>query len=75
MFFCDISSLCPSSNGLKKFIFLMPWRDKVSTDWLAPIESVNWAKTWDEVLTMLNADYPSGAKVGVIPDGTIQYFG
>jgi len=60
--------------GVKKFILLMPWRDKVSADWLAPIESIHWAKTWDEVINMLKADYPGGARVGVIPDGTIQYF-
>ena len=62
------------SPRVKKLIFLMPYRDKVSADWIAPIESVNWAATWDEVVDMLKADYPDGARVGVIPDGTIQYF-
>lgn len=64
----------PLSPRVKKFILFMPWRDKASADWLAPIESINWAKSWDEVIALLQADYPDGARVGVIPDGTIQYF-
>lgn len=59
---------------VKKFIFLMPYKDRASADWLAPVESINWAKTWDEVITMLKADFPGGTRVGVIPDGTIQFF-
>ncbi len=62
------------SSRVRRFIFLMPWKDRASVDWIAPIESVNWAKTWDEVMTMLRADYPDGARAAVIPDGTIQYF-
>jgi len=52
----------------------MPYKDKASIDWFAPPESVNWAKTWDEVMAMLEMDYPDGARVAVIPDATIQYF-
>ena len=52
----------------------MPWRDKASADWLAPNESINWAKTWDEVITVLKGDYPGGGRVGVVPGGIIQYF-
>jgi nickel-dependent lactate racemase len=62
------------SDKVKKFILLMPFKNKISTDWLVPSESVNWAKTWDEVIAMLETDYPGGAKVAVIPDATIQYF-
>lgn len=61
--------------NVKKFIFLMPYMDKTSADWIAPLEQITWAKTWDQVIDMLKKDYPDGAKVGVIPDGTIQYFG
>ncbi len=62
------------SSKVKKFILLMPYKDKVSIDWFAPPESVNWAKTWDEVVAMLEIDYPDGARIAVIPDATIQYF-
>jgi nickel-dependent lactate racemase len=65
------SSLSPK---VKKFILLMPYKNKVSIDWFAPPESITWAKNWDEVMTILKNDYPDGAKVAVIPDATIQYF-
>jgi hypothetical protein len=53
----------------------MPWKDKTSADWICPPEQVTWAKSWRETIAMLQKDYPRGAKVAVIPDGTIQYFG
>ncbi|HEX77406.1 MAG TPA: DUF2088 domain-containing protein [Dehalococcoidia bacterium] len=59
---------------VKKFIFLAPYKDKTSVDWIVPLESVNWARTWDEVMAMLQADFPRGAKTAVIPDATIQFF-
>jgi len=62
------------SPKARKFILQMPFKNKVSIDWLAPPESVNWARTWDEVMAMLEADYPDGASVAVIPDATMQYF-
>ena len=64
----------PLPPNIKKFIVLMPLPDRASMDWIAPVESVTWAKTWDEVLAVLETDYPEGARAGVIPDGTIQYF-
>jgi nickel-dependent lactate racemase len=64
----------PLPPNIKKFIVLMPWPDKASMDWIAPAESVTWARSWNEVLTVLEADYPNGTRAGVIPDGTIQYF-
>ncbi len=59
---------------IKKFIIQMPYQNKVSIDWLAPEESVHWAKTWPEVIAMLEKDYPDGASVAVVTDATIQYF-
>ena len=53
---------------------MIPWIDKASMDWIAPVESVTWARSWDEVMGILQADHPGGARVGVIPDGTIQYY-
>ncbi len=62
------------SPKVRKFILQMPYKNKVSIDWLAPPKLVHWAKTWDEVIGILEVDYPNGAKVAVIPDATIQYF-
>lgn len=62
------------SPKVKKFILQMPYQNKVSIDWLAPEESVYWARTWPDVLSILEKDYPDGGRVAVIPDATIQYF-
>jgi hypothetical protein len=62
------------SPKIKKFILQMPYRNKASLDWIAPPETVTWVKTWEDVVAILEADYPDGARVAVIPDVTIQYF-
>lgn len=62
------------SSKVKKFIMLQPYPCKASADWLAPPESIVWARTWEEVLAILKAAYPQGARAAVIPDATIQYF-
>jgi len=62
------------SPRVKKFIVQMPYRNRASLDWLAPEETVTWAKTWDDVLTLLKKEHPGAARVAVIPDGTNQYF-
>jgi nickel-dependent lactate racemase len=62
------------SPKVKKFILLMPYKNKISIDWFAPVESITWAKHWEDVMAVLKADHPDGAKVAVIPDATIQYF-
>jgi lactate racemase len=64
----------PLTPNVKKFILCMPYADKASLDWIVPEKSVTWTSSWEEVLAILEADYPSGAKAAVIPDGTIQYF-
>jgi hypothetical protein len=62
------------SPKVKKLILLMPYKNKISIDWFAPVESVTWAKDWEDVSAILKADHPDGAKVAVIPDATIQFF-
>jgi hypothetical protein len=59
---------------VKRLFIIAPFRDMAGADWLAPLDSIIWAKTWDEVLKELKLTYPAGAKAAVIPDGTIQYF-
>lgn len=62
------------SKKIKRLILLMPYKNKASTDWLAPSEAITWAKKWEDVLKILNSDYPDGGRVAVIPDATIQLF-
>jgi len=62
------------SPKVKRFIVLMPYKNRASIDWLAPEESVTWARTWDEVVAILKEEHPDGARVAVVPDGTVQYF-
>jgi len=61
-------------RGVKRLFVLTSYIDKAGADWLAPAESIIWARKWDEVLERLKAAYPDGAKVAVIPDATVQYF-
>ena len=62
------------SPKVKKFILLMPYKNKASMDWFAPAESITWAKNWEDVIAILKAKHPDGAKLAVIPDATIQFF-
>ena len=66
------------STGLprntSRLTIMAPYPDKVGADWVAPYSSVNWAKTWAEVVEGLKSRYGDKARVAVIPDATIQYF-
>jgi len=58
----------------RRFIVHMPSADKASLDALAPPERIAPAATWHEALALMHARHPDGARVAVIPDGTIQHF-
>lgn len=58
-----------------KLIVHTQWPDKATLSRFGPPSAVQVARTWAEVLTALTSDYPDGARVAVIPDGTMQYFG
>jgi nickel-dependent lactate racemase len=60
---------------IRKLIVLMPWPDKAFLSRLGPPDAIHVARTWPEVLLTLKPDYRDGARVAVIPDGTMQYFG
>lgn len=59
---------------VSKFILMTSYKDKASLDWTAPAGAVTWVSTWKEVVDILKADHPSGARAAVIPDATIQFF-
>jgi hypothetical protein len=57
----------------KKVIVLNPQPTPTDLDWIGHKDDLTVVKTWAEVLDILRALYPAKAKVGVIPDGTMQY--
>ena len=61
-------------ENTKRLTIFMPYPDRVGADWIAPLEVINWATSWDEVITALKKSHGSKAKVAVIPDATVQYF-
>jgi nickel-dependent lactate racemase len=58
---------------MKKLIVLNPLPDRMSLDLICHPDDAAIVKTWQEVLTILEQDYPGEAKVAVIQDGTMQY--
>jgi lactate racemase len=61
------------SWNMKKLIVFSPHPDRTSLDWFCHPEDATIAKTWSEVLSLLERDYPKEARVAVIQDGTMQY--
>ncbi|MDP2970348.1 MAG: hypothetical protein Q8P64_14245, partial [Deltaproteobacteria bacterium] len=64
----------PLPTKVKRFIVLSPFKDRVGACFFGKVPSILWAKTWEEVLELLKAEWKDSAKVAVYPDGTIQYF-
>lgn len=58
---------------MKKLIVLNPQPTPTCLAWIGHPEDVMVVKTWEAVLDILKVEYPAGARVGVIPDGTMQY--
>jgi len=57
---------------IKRAIVLCPQLEHTMRDWIA-IPGMIWVKKWEDALQLLRQDYPSDARVAVVPDGTIQY--
>ncbi len=64
----------PMSSRVRRLIVLSPFKDQVGACFFGRVPCLLWAKTWDEVLTLLKEEWRDGARVAVYPDGTIQYF-
>ena len=58
---------------MKKLIVLNPFPDRMGLDLVCHPDDARIVKTWQEVLAILEQDYPNEAKVAVIQDGTMQY--
>jgi nickel-dependent lactate racemase len=58
---------------MKNLIVLNPHPTPTDLAWVGHPEDVMVVKTWQEVLAILEVEYPAKARVGVIQDGTMQY--
>ena len=58
----------------KRITMMQPYPDFVGADWVAPYEMVNFTRSWSETLAQLKETWGASAKVGVIPDASVQYF-
>jgi len=58
---------------MKRLIVFAPHPDKTMLDLICHIDDADVVKTWPDVLALLEEDYPEGARVAVIQDGTMQY--
>jgi nickel-dependent lactate racemase len=59
---------------VKRMIIYNEYPDLAGRGWYAESEKVVFVYKWEEVLKLLESDYPSAAKVGVYPNSEIQYF-
>lgn len=58
---------------MKKLVVLNPWPDRTSLDLVCDARDAACVRTWEEVLGILEKDYPGPARAAVIQDGTMQY--
>jgi hypothetical protein len=58
---------------MKNFIMVAPYPDRTMLDIMVDIDDAIIVKTWPEALAVLEKDYPSEAKVGLVQDATMQY--
>lgn len=60
-------------NVCKRLIILNPLPDRTCADLYCHNDDITFARSWREVISILEKDYPEQARVAVIPDGTMQY--
>jgi nickel-dependent lactate racemase len=63
----------PPMGKVKRLIILSPFKDYVGACFFKKAPSILWAKTWEEVLDLLRAEWGNKTNVAIYPDGTIQY--
>ncbi len=64
----------PLPTKVKRFIILSPFKDHVGACFFGKVSSIQWVKTWKEVLELLKTEWGDRARVAIYPDGTVQYF-
>ncbi|MEW6666691.1 MAG: lactate racemase domain-containing protein [Thermodesulfobacteriota bacterium] len=63
----------PSASKARRCILLSPIKDIVGAACFRGLPSLIWAKTWQEVLDLLTAEWGDRANVAIYPDATVQY--
>jgi len=58
---------------MKKLIVLGPYPDRTGLDLIGHADEAVYVKTWPEVLSILEKDFPGPARVAVVQDGTMMY--
>ncbi len=56
-----------------RLIVLSPFKDHAGASFFGKLSLVQWVKTWEETLDLLQAEWGNQAKVAIYPDGTLQY--
>jgi nickel-dependent lactate racemase len=59
---------------VRKVIIFTEYPDLAGRGWYAKSDKLMFLYKWDDVLKVLEADYPAGASVAVFPNSEIQYF-
>lgn len=59
---------------VRKTIIYTDYPDLAGRGWFAESEKVLFVNKWDDVLKLLEKDYPASARVAVYPNSEIQYF-
>jgi nickel-dependent lactate racemase len=75
---CGGRHYSPRPRGLvqtliKKLIVMAPYPDRTSLDLICHIDDALIVKTWPEVLALIEKEFPGGAKVAVVQDGTMMH--
>lgn len=58
---------------MKKLIVMAPHPDKTNLDLICHVDDAVFVKSWPDCLALLENEFPGGAKVAVVQDGTMQY--
>jgi len=58
---------------MKRLVVFNPSPDRTFLDLVSHYDDAVVVKAWDEVLSVLEKEFPGGARVAVVPDGTVQY--
>ncbi len=58
---------------MKKLIVMAPYPDRISLDLICHVDDALIVKTWPEVLALIEKEFPGGAKVAVVQDGTMMH--
>ena len=58
---------------MKKLIVMAPHPDRTSLDLVCDVDDAVIVKTWPEVLELIEGEFPAGARVAMVQDGTMMH--